>query len=116
MAFTDLEIAEHTLTLEKHFWVHRRPPLHLRDAVREGQRFTEQSIELFLMRPAFNRPGEHTEEPIAKVTYVRSKGLWQLYRKRADAKWHRYLPMPAATSLAAVLSVIHEDAKGCFFG
>ncbi len=116
MAFTDLEIAEHTLTLEQHFWVHRRPPLHQRDQVREGQRFTDQSIELFLVRPAFERPDEHTEESIAKLTFVRSKAVWHLFWKRADLKWHRYLPVPTAKPLAAALTVIHEDAQCCFFG
>ena len=116
MAFTDLEITEHTLTLEQHFWSHRRPPLHLRDKVREGQRFTDQSIELFIVRPAFNRPGEHTEEPIAKVTYIRSKALWHLFWKRADGKWHRYPPHPETKSLAVALGVIHEDGNACFFG
>ena len=116
MAFTDLEIAEHTLTLEQHFWAHRRPPLHLRDQVREGQRFTDQSIELFIVRPAFNRPGDHTEESIAKVTYVRSRAVWHLFWKRADGQWHRYPPCPRTDSLAAALRVIDQDANACFFG
>ena len=116
MAFTDLEIAEHTLSLEQHFWAHRRPPLHLRDKVREGQRFTDQSIELFIVRPAFNRPGDHTEESIAKVTFIRSKDVWHLFWKRADGKWHRYPPCPEAESLAAALAMIHKDPNGCFFG
>lgn len=116
MAFTELEIAEHTLILEQHFWTHRRPPLHLRDQVREGQRFTGQSIELFIVRPAFNRPGEQLEESIAKVTHVRSQEVWRLFWKRADGHWHRYAPYPEAESLTAALGVIHEDANGCFFG
>ena len=115
MAFTALEIAEHTLTLEQHFWAHRRPPLQLRDQVREGQRFSDQAIELFIVRPAFNRPGEHVEESIAKVAYVRSKDVWLLFWKRADGKWHRYPPHPEATSLTAALGVIEKDPKGCFF-
>lgn len=116
MAFTDLEIAEHTIALEQHFWAHRRPPLNLRDRIREGQRFANRSIELFVVRPAFNRPGEHTEESIAKLTYVRSNNVWQLFWKRADGKWHRYPPRPEAKSLVAALGVIHEDANACFFG
>ncbi len=116
MAFTDLEIAEHTITLEQHFWAHRRPPLHLREKIREGQGFTDHSIELFVVRPAFNRPGLHTEGSIAKVTYVRSKAVWHIFWKRADGKWHRYPPHPEAASLAAALGIIHEDANACFFG
>lgn len=116
MPFTEDEIAEHTAVIEEHFWSRRRPPLHLRDRVREGQRFADQSIELFLVRPAFNRPGEHIEESIARLQYVRSKNVWHLFWKRADGKWHRYPPSPETESLAAALNVIHEDANGCFFG
>jgi hypothetical protein len=116
MPFTESEIDDHTTTLEEHFWLHRRPPLHLRDRVREGQRFEGQSIELFLVRPAFNRPGEEIEESIARLQYVRSKNHWRLFWKRADMKWHRYPPCPETSTLAAALSVIHQDLKGCFFG
>jgi hypothetical protein len=116
MAFTDLEIAGHMKVLEESFWSRHRPPLHLRDRVREGQRFTGQSIELFLVRPAFRRPGEFAEESIAKLTYVRSRNVWHLFWKRADGKWHRYPPRPEAKSLAAALGIIHEDANACFFG
>ncbi|MSU22342.1 MAG: DUF3024 domain-containing protein [Opitutus sp.] len=102
--------------LEDSFWCRRRPPLHLRDKVCEGQRFTGQAIELFIVRPAFNRPGEHTEEPIAKVQQVRTQGVWRIFWKRADGKWHGYPPCPKANSLADALRVIDEDPNGCFFG
>ena len=116
MAFTETEIAEHTATLEERFWSRRRPPLHLRDKVREGQRFDGTSIELFFVRPAFRRPGEHIEEAIAKVTFVRSRNVWRLFWKRADGKWHRYPPCPEAASLGDALRAIHADPNGCFFG
>ena len=116
MPFTEDEIASHTAVIEEHFWSRRRPPLHLRDRIREGQRFTDQSIELFFVRPAFERPGQHIEDSIAKVQYVRSKDVWHIFWKRADGKWHRYAPRPEADSLATALAVIHEDPHGCFFG
>jgi hypothetical protein len=116
MAFTDFEIAEHTLTLEKNFWAFRRPPLHLREKIREGQRFSDQSIELFFVRPAYQRSGEFIEDSIAKVTYVRNKDVWMLYWKRADGKWHRYQQQPESKSLQAALAVIDEDRYACFFG
>ena len=116
MAFTDSEIAAHSTLIEELFWSRRRPPLHLRDQVREGQRFTGHAIELFLVRPAFNRPGEPIEESIAKVQYVRTRDVWHLFWKRADLKWHRYEPCPEADSLAAALRTIDADAHCCFFG
>lgn len=116
MAFTDLEIAEHTVVIEQLLWTHRRPPLRVRDQVREGQRFTGHAIEFFFVRPAYRRPGEFSEESIAKVQYVRSRGVWRLYWKRADGKWHSYAPRAELKSLGAALRVINEDANCCFFG
>ncbi|MBK8479286.1 MAG: DUF3024 domain-containing protein [Opitutaceae bacterium] len=116
MAFTEVEIAEHTATIEEILWSRHRPPLHIRELMREGQRFTDQSIEFFYVRPAFGRPGTFIEEPIAKVQYVRSRGVWRLYWQRADLKWHGYQPCPEAESLAAALNVINQDACNCFFG
>jgi hypothetical protein len=116
MAFTELEIAQHMRVLEDSFWSRRRPPLHLRDKIREGQRITDHAIELFLVRPAFERPGEYTEESIAKIQHVRSRNVWRIFWKRADGKWHGYPPCPEVKSLTAALTVIDQDPNGCFFG
>ena len=58
--------------LEESFWSRRRPPRHLRDKRREGQRFKDHSIEFFSIRPVFRRPGEAVEESRAKVQFVRT--------------------------------------------
>ena len=116
MAFTEKETEAILRQLEEEFWVRHRPPLHLRDKVREGQRIDGQSIELFLNRPAFPHPGEWTEEPIAKIRYFRSRDVWAIYWQRADLKWHRYPPRPETKSLSAALAVISEDEHACFFG
>ena len=116
MAFTESESAEHTMTIEKHFWSKRRPPLELRDKIREGQRFTDQTLDLFYVRPHWQHPGETIDSPVARIRYVRSRKLWQLYWMRADLKWHRYAPQPVAANLEQALQIIDEDANGCFFG
>lgn len=116
MAFTEIEIAEHTALIEQQFWAKRRPPLPIRELMREGQRIAGHSIELFFVRPVWDDPTRHTEESIAKITFVRSSGRWRIFWKRADGKWHGYPPHPEAATLAAALRVIDQDPKGCFFG
>jgi len=116
MAFSELEIAEHTTVLERVFWAKRRPPLHLRDKMREGQRIAGQSVELFFVRLRWDDPTSQIEESIAKLTFVRASGHWRIFWKRADGKWHRYPPVPEATTLTAALLVVHQDANACFFG
>ena len=56
VAFNDIEIARYAGLIEKLIWAKRRPPLHLRDRVREGQRIEGHEIELFLVRPLFSDP------------------------------------------------------------
>jgi hypothetical protein len=116
MEFTELEIAEHMKVIEDRFWSHRRPPVHLRDKVREGQRFTDRTIELFIVRPVFNRPDEHTEESIARIQHRPRLRVWRIFWKRADGNWHRYQPCSEVPSLAEALGVIDEDVNACFFG
>jgi hypothetical protein len=110
MAFTDSEIAEHTALIEQLLWSRRRPPLHLRDQMREGQRFTGHAIEFFFVRPRFDAPREMIEESIAKVQFVRSRGVWRLYCKRADLKWHGYQPFPEPPTLAEALRAMDQDS------
>lgn len=116
MAFTKEETASHLKTLEDRFWSQHRPPSHLGDKIREGQRIEGQSVELFYNRPHFSHSGQWIEEPIAKITYVRKSGSWKIYWQRADGKWHRYPPQPEAKSFSAALEIISEDAHACFFG
>lgn len=116
VAFTEIELAENLKVVEEVFWSRRRPPLQLRDQVREGQRISGQSIELFFVRPSFGRPGTFTEEPIAKVQFVRTSSLWRLFWKRANGEWYRYEPCREAPTLAYALQVINADTYSCFFG
>ena len=92
MGFTDAEIAEHMRVIEDILWSRRRPPLHLRDKVREGQRFTERTIELFLVRPGFNHPGEQTEQPIAKIKHMSRLRVWRIFWE--TGRW-QLAPLPA---------------------
>jgi hypothetical protein len=116
MAFNNVEIARYAGLIEKLIWAKRRPPLHLRGKVREGQRIEGHEIELFLVRPMFPDPTREIEESIAKARYVKSRDVWQVFWKRADMKWRRYLPRAEVKSLEAFLKLVHEDANRCFWG
>ena len=116
MAFSKSELSQYLETLEHELWTKRRPPLELRDKIREGQRISGHSIFLFYQRPAFQRPGEFAESSIAKIRYNRTRNVWQIYWQRADLKYHRYDPHPEAATLSEALAAIDADPHGCFFG
>lgn len=116
MAFTQTEQSECLEILEREFWRHRRPPLHLRDRIREGQRIEGQDIELFFVRPIAPGSVPVIEDSIARIRYVRSRKIWRLFWMRADGRWHAYPPCRETRSLRKALQVILEDENCCFFG
>jgi hypothetical protein len=93
-----------------------RPPVHIRNELDIAYRIENQSVELFEIRPAFQKQNRKTEHAIAKATYVKRAREWRLYWMRADLKWHRYEPTPEVNSLDEFLKIVEEDAYGCFNG
>lgn len=115
MAFTDIELARHKRVLDA--WMEtNRPPLLVRSKLDLGYRVTGQSVELFEIRPAFQRPNERHEGAIAKATWNKRLGVWRLYWQRADLRWHSYEPVKAVGTLELFLKTVKEDKFSCFFG
>ena len=67
-------------------------------------------------RSGARRLGEKMEHPIAKTTYVKTRGIWKVYWQRADLKWHRYDPDAEVQNLEDFLAVVERDEGGCFYG
>lgn len=94
----------------------RRPPRHMRAQVDLGFRFDGRTIELFEIRPRWDKPKQKIEEAVAKARYLQSRDKWLVYWQRADFKWHKYGPQPEVKSLKAFLALVDRDEYGCFFG
>ena len=94
----------------------RRPPSYLRSEGDLGFRVTEQSVEIFEIRPRYEDPSEKVEHAVAKATYVRSSDVWKVFWQRRDLKWHRYDPAPEVPTLAQFLALVEKDVYGAFFG
>jgi len=94
----------------------RRPPPQIRDELDLGFRVSDQSVEIFEIRPQWRDPEKKIEHAVAKATYVKKRGIWKVYWQRADLKWHRYDPVPEVLSLTAFLATVERDQYACFFG
>ena len=93
-----------------------RPPPAIRSRLDLGYRIAGQSVELFEIRPQWDRPEIKRESPSAKTTFVRTRGVWRIFWKRADLKWHGYDPTPEVASIDEFLAVVEKDEYACFFG
>lgn len=115
MAFNDVEKKRVEHAVEA-FIERRQPPAHLRRKLDLGFRISGQSVELFEIRPRWDRPSEAMETPVAKATYVRTREVWKVFWMRRDLKWHGYDPAPTVGSIERFLALVDEDRYACFFG
>ncbi len=115
MALDDIERKKIERALEAYL-AKRRPPSHIRHKLDFGWRLSNQSVELFEIRPQWDDPSVIRNHPFAKATYVKTQGLWKVYWKRADLKWHGYQPKPEVASVEQFLAIVDADEYGCFFG
>jgi hypothetical protein len=116
VALAEIELARVLRAMDS-FVQRRRPPAHIRSSVDIAFRITGQSVEIFEIRPAWQglANAKH-ESPVAKATYVRSRGVWRVFWQRRDLKWHSYNPAPEVKSVEEFASLVGEDAHACFFG
>lgn len=115
MAFTESEVSEYLAQIETVIWSKRRPPLALRDQIREGQRITGHTVDLFVVRPRYSNPAEMIECEVARARYVRTQNVWKVYWKRGNGKWCEYEPSPVKT-FKTFLQLVQSDSHGCFWG
>ena len=115
MAFNDLE-RKRFQKLVGAFVEQIRPPGHIRPQLDFGFRITSQSIELFEIRPQWDKPKIKHEHSFAKATFVRTRNRWKIYWKRADLKWHGYEPLPEVSTVEEFLTAVKQDECACFFG
>ena len=115
MALSEFEI-KRTEKLVGKFVESRRPEPHIRERLDCSFRIKNQSVEIFSIRPQWDKPENKIEEPVAKFTFVKTKKKWKLFWMRADLKWHSYQPLAESASLEKVLAEIDRDPHGCFWG
>jgi len=94
----------------------RRPAGHIRPQLDVGFRVSDQSVEIFEVRPQWNKPKIKKEHAVAKATYAKAGSIWRVFWQRRDLKWHRHDPAPEVESLEKFLELVDEDEHGCFWG
>ena len=65
-----------------------------------------QSIEIFEIRPDCKDASVRQELPVAKATFVRTKGTWKVFWMRADLRWHSYEPKAEVNTLKEFLGAV----------
>ncbi len=98
------------------FLMKRRPPVEIRSQVDLDMKIDGYSIEIFTIRPRWDKPDEIIHSPIAKTTFVKSKNYWKLFWMRANLKWYPYDIKPAVKTFEDFLREVDNDTHACFWG
>jgi len=62
-------------------------------------------------------PGpEWTTDPVARLRYLTSRGVWRLYWPGSDERWHEYPELPWARTVDELLREIDRDPTALFWG
>lgn len=93
-----------------------RPPVHMRDELDIGYSFRNNTLELFEIRPRWDKKDEKINSPFAKTKFIKSRGIWQIYWLRANGKWVSYDPNPEVNDIVGFFEIVKEDKHSCFFG
>lgn len=115
MAFSKFEIAKINKAVNSYIEKHR-PPVHLRHEIDLGFRLTDQSVEIFEIRPVWQDESKKMEHSVAKATFTKNQDMWKIYWLRADLKWYRYEPRPDVKTIDEFLTIVEEDEYACFYG
>jgi hypothetical protein len=94
----------------------KRPPLHIRPQLDISYRIDNQSVYIFEIRPAWNKPEEIQHIDMAKTTFVKSQNIWKVFWMRGNGNWENYQPKPSVESIKDFLKLVTEDKHACFWG
>jgi hypothetical protein len=115
MAISEFETRRVEKLASEYVALHR-PPAHVRSELDLGYRISDQSLELFEIRPRWDNPKEIMQQSFAKTTFIKKSKTWKIYWMRQDLKWHGYEPSLEVASLEEFLAIVSEDAHACFRG
>ncbi len=93
-----------------------RPPVHIRNELDIGYSFQNNTLELFEIRPRWDKKDELIQSPFAKTKLIKSQGIWKIYWMRASGKWERYGPNSEVKDVSDFFEIVKEDKHTCFFG
>jgi hypothetical protein len=80
----------------------------------QGFHISDQSVELFVLKPNKKKPEEMIEMPTAKATFIKANQNWKVYWMHADHKWHGYEPVSRVETIEEFLRLVADNEYGCF--
>lgn len=97
-------------------WARERVPEHLWDQVKVEADVADRHVTIVEVRPPWDGVGEHTRFPIARLRYTTKTGLWSIYWRDRNLKFHEYTRKRPSENVQSLLDWIEDSGDPIFWG
>jgi hypothetical protein len=95
-------------------WARERVPEHLWDQVKVEADVSDRHVDIVEVRPPWDGVGEHTRIPIVRLRYTKSTGLWGIFWRDHNLKFHEYKHKRPTKNIQALLDHIGSSGDPIF--
>ncbi len=97
-------------------WARERVPEHLWPQVRVEADVAPRHVDIVEVRPPWDGVGEHTRFPIARLRFTKTTGLWAIYWRDRNLKFHEYKWKKPSKNVESLLDHIENSGDPIFWG
>ena len=99
-------------------WCRDRVPAYVRDEVRVEVDVAERHLTIVECRPPWQADvgAGWTRFPIARLRYVKTAGVWSLYWRDRNRRFHAYDLVSPTASIEELLAEVDRDPTAIFWG
>ena len=99
-------------------WCRARVPERVRDEVRVEVDVAERHLTIVECRPPWRADvgAEWTRFPIARLRYTKSAGVWSLYWRERNSRFHVYGSVSPTASTEELLAEVDRGPTAIFWG
>ena len=99
-------------------WCRDKVSDNVRDQLRIECDVSGRDVTIVERRPPWGPDAglEWMTSSVARLRYLKSRGVWRLYWSDSDEGWHEYPRLPVATQVAELLEEIDRDPTALFWG
>jgi Protein of unknown function (DUF3024) len=99
-------------------WCWNKVPEHVRDEVRVEVDIAGRHLTIVECRPPWrsDRGTEWSRFPIARLRYTKATGVWSLYWRDGNLRFHAYDLLSPTASIEELLAEVDRDPKAILWG
>ena len=76
----------------------------------------DRHVDIVGVRPPWDGVGEPTRFPIARLRYTKTTGLWAIYWRDRNLKFHEYTRKRPSKNVQTLLDWIEDSGDPIFWG